>query len=568
VSPFQSPEEKFSDIPGKNAVPVKTEKDMRGLMMETPLLVSSIIRHAAVNHGSTEIVSQNADGSRHRYTYSDAHRRSCQLANALTSLGVSASDTVATLAWNSYRHFEAYYGISGFGAVCHTINPRLFHEQIVYIVNHADDRYVLFDPSFIGLVEEIAGRCPHVEGWVAMCDLSGMPDSPLPNVLCYDELIGAECDSFDWPRLDENQACGLCYTSGTTGHPKGVLYSHRSTVLHAMASALPDAMDLSARDTVMPVSSMFHVMAWGLPYSAALVGAKLVLPGPKLDGASLYRLLEAEGVTISGGVPTIWLGLIGYMQQNSLRLSSLERVLVGGAACPRSVIATLEDDFGVEVVHAWGMTETSPVGTLNRMKSAHAALTTEQRHDLQVKQGRGIFGVEMKIVDSDGTELPWDGKTFGDLMVRGPWICRSYHKQERIETLNEGWFSTGDVATIDADGYMQITDRSKDLIKSGGEWISSIELENLAIGHPAVQEAAVIGVPHPKWTERPLLVVVTKPGATVTREELLGFYEGKVVRWWLPDDVVFVNELPHTATGKLLKTKLREEYRSHQLPTV
>ena len=539
---------------------------MRGLMMETPLLVTSIIRHAAVNHGDTEIVSQSADGTRHRYTYSDAYRRSCRLANALTSLGVEAGDTVGTLAWNGYRHFEAYYGISGLGAVCHTINPRLFQEQIVYIINHAEDKYVLFDTCFIKLVEELAGRCAAVEGWIAMCDRDVMPDSPLPNMFCYEELIGAEHDDCDWPLLDENQACGLCYTSGTTGHPKGVLYSHRSTVLHAMTAALPDAMDLSARDTVMPVSSMFHVMAWGLPYTAALVGARVVLPGAKLDPASLYRLFEEERVTMSGGVPTIWLGLIAYMQQNSLQLSSLKRVVVGGAACPRSVIATLEDDFGVEVVHAWGMTEMSPIGTLNRMKATHAELSSDQRHDLQMKQGRGVFGVEMKIVDGAGSDVPRDGKAFGDLMVRGPWICRSYHKQTDEEMLRDGWFSTGDVATIDGDGYMQITDRSKDVIKSGGEWISSIELENLAVGHPAVQEAAVIGVPHPKWTERPLLLAVMKPGATVSREDLLGFYDGKVARWWVPDDVVFIDELPHTATGKVLKTSLRDTYKNHQLP--
>ena len=540
---------------------------MRGLMMDTPLLVSSIIRHAAVNHGDTEIVSQGADGTRFRYTYSGAYRRSSQLANALSSLGVVAGDTVGTLAWNSHRHFEAYYGISGMGAVCHTINPRLFQEQIVYINNHAQDRYVLFDPCFIKLVEEMAGRCTAVEGWIAMCDRDAIPDSPLPNILGFEDLIGVESDSYGWPLLDENQACGLCYTSGTTGHPKGVLYSHRSTVLHAMTAPLPDAMDLSARDTVMPVSSMFHVMAWGLPYTAPLVGAKLVLPGPKLDAASIYQLFEEEGVTMSGGVPTIWLGLIAYMQQNSLKLTSLERVVVGGAACPRSVIAALEDEFGVEVVHAWGMTEMSPIGTLNRMKSTHAELTPDQRHDLQMKQGRGVFGVEMRIVDSDGAEVPRDGKAFGDLMVRGPWICRSYHRQSDEEILHDGWFSTGDVATIDADGYMQITDRSKDVIKSGGEWISSIELENLAVGHPAVQEAAVIGVAHPKWTERPLLLAVTKPGATVSREELLAFYDGKVARWWVPDDVVFVNELPHTATGKVLKTSLRDQYKGHRLPT-
>lgn len=540
---------------------------MRGLMMETPLLVSSIIRHAAVNHGDTEIVSQGADGARFRYTYLDAYRRSCQLANALASLGVKAGDTVATLAWNSNRHFESYYAISGMGAICHTINPRLFHEQIVYIINHAEDTCVIFDECFLGMVEQLSTRCAGVKGWIVMTDHGGIPESALVSLLSYHDLIDASGDNYDWPLLDENTASALCYTSGTTGNPKGVLYSHRSSVLHAMASVFPDVMGLSARDTVMPVSSMFHVMGWGLPYSAAMVGARLVFPGPILDGPTLYRLFEEERVTLSGGVPTIWLAVIAYLQKNSLTLSTLERVLIGGAACPRSLIATLEDDYGVEVLHAWGMTETSPVGTVNKMKAAHTKLTPQDRHDLQTKQGRGVFGVEMKIVNDKGVELPRDGKAFGNLLVREPWICRAYHKREEEDTLNCGWLPTGDVATIDADGYMQITDRSKDMIKSGGEWISSIELENLAVSHPAVREAAVIGVPHPKWSERPLLVVVRKPDATVTREELLGYYVGKVAKWWLPDDVVFVDELPHTATGKILKTRLRDNYRNHRLPT-
>ncbi len=540
---------------------------MRGSMMETPLLVSSIIRHAAVNHGETEVVSHDAAGTKHRYTYADAYWRACQLANALTALGVKEGDAVGTLAWNDHRHFEAYYGISGMGAICHTINPRLFHEQIVYIINHAEDSYILFDPCFIRIVEQLADRCPTVKGWVMMGGRDDMPETSLTNVICYEELIGAQPGDYEWPLLDENSACGLCYTSGTTGNPKGVLYSHRSTVLHAMASAVPDAMNLSARDTVMPVSSMFHVMAWGLPYSAAMVGAKLVFPGPRLDGTSLCRLFEEEGVTVSGGVPTVWIGAVAHLRQTGQRFSTLKRILIGGAACPRSLIETMEDDYGVEVVHAWGMTETSPLGAVNKLKRAHAGLTPSERHDLQTKQGRAVFGVEMKIVDSDGAEVPRDGKAFGDLLVRGPWICRAYHKRESEETLRDGWLPTGDVATIDPDSYMQITDRSKDVIKSGGEWISSIELENLAVAHPAVREAAVIGIPHPKWTERPLLIVVLEAGAAVTRDELLGFYDGKVAKWWRPDDVVFVDELPHTATGKILKTKLREDYRDHQAHT-
>ena len=536
---------------------------MRGLMMETPLLVSSIIRHAALNHGDTEIVSRDSAGTTHRYTYADAYRRASQLANALTSAGVREGDTIATMAWNNSRHFEAYYGISGAGAVCHTINPRLFHEQIAYIINHAEDAYVLFDPGFIEMIERHASGCPLVKGWIAMCERSEMPESSLKNLLCYEDFIGGESEHYDWPVLDENSACGLCYTSGTTGDPKGVLYSHRSTVLHAMTSTMPDAMNLSARDTVMPVSSMFHVMAWGLPYSAVMVGAKLVFPGPKLDPESLCQLFNEEAVTITAGVPTIWLGVIAHLQRTGSSLTSLKRILIGGAACPKSLIAALEDDYGVQVIHAWGMTETSPLGTLNTMKASHAALTAAERHDIQSKLGRGVFGVEMKIADDTGAELPRDGVAFGDLLVRGPWICSAYHRAGHVETLRDGWLPTGDVATIDPDGYMQITDRSKDVIKSGGEWISSIALENLAVGHPAVREAAVIGIPHSKWSERPLLLVVVNQGASVTRDELLAFFDGKVAKWWKPDDVVFVDDLPHTATGKLLKTKLREEYRSH-----
>lgn len=528
---------------------------MRGLMMETPLLVSSLIRHAALNHGDTEIVSRDAAGTIHRYTYADAYARACQLANALTSVGIGETDTVATMAWNDHRHFEAYYGISGIGAVCHTINPRLFHEQIRYIINHAADSYVLFDPAFIKMIELHAGDCKVVRGWIALCDRRSMPESSLENIICYEDFIGGRPTTYDWPTLDENSASGLCYTSGTTGDPKGVLYSNRSTVLHAMACALPDALGLSARDTIMPVASMFHVMAWGLPYSAALVGAKLVLPGPKLDPESLLRLIEEEGVTMSAAVPTIWLALSQYLKQTGKNLGTLKEILVGGAACPKSLIATFENDFGVNVVHAWGMTETSPLGTVSRLKSSHDGVSADGKLDVKSKQGHGFFGIEMKIVDGEGKELPWDGQAFGDLLVRGPWVSRAYHKLEERQSLIDGWFHTGDVATIDAEGYMHITDRPKDVIKSGGEWISSIALENLAVSHPAVREAAVIGIPHAKWTERPLLIVVANPEPPVTRDELLEYFDDKVAKWWKPDDVVFVDELPHTATGKLLQNK-------------
>ena len=539
---------------------------MNGLMMNMPLMISSLIKHADRHHGDTEIVTRLTEGGIHHYTYAEAHRRSRQLANALNALGVAPGDRVGTLAWNNHRHFELYFGVSGIGAVCHTVNPRLFPEQIVYIINHAEDAYVFFDLTFAPLVEKIAALCKGVKGWVAMTDRAHLPQTALPNLLCYEELINAHSDDFDWPEFDENTASSLCYTSGTTGNPKGVLYSHRSTLLHAYASALPDTVSLSARDAILPVVPMFHVNAWGIPYSAPLVGAKLVFPGPGLDGASLQQLFEQEQVTISAGVPTIWLGLLHYMEQNKLKFSSLQRVTVGGSACPQAIIRSFQEQYGVQVLHGWGMTEMSPIGTIGAFKGKHANWSNERKLALQSKQGRALYGVEMKIVDGEGKPLPHDGKAFGELMVRGPWITSGYYKGEGGEALVDGWFPTGDVATIDADGYMQITDRSKDVIKSGGEWISSIDLENVAVGHPAVAEAAVIGVRHPKWDERPLLIVVKKPGAEVSREELLGFCEGKVAKWWLPNDVVFVEQLPHTATGKLLKTKLREDFGGHKFP--
>jgi fatty-acyl-CoA synthase len=539
---------------------------MHGLMMGMPLSIASLIRHADRYHGDTEIVSRTVEGGLHRYGYRDAHRRARQLANALHALGVKRHDRVGTLAWNGYRHFEIYYAASGSGAVVHTINPRLFPEQITYIVNHADDAVLFFDLTFLPLVEKLAPLCRGVRHWVAMTDRGHMPDSAL-DLTCYEDLVNAHSDDYDWPEFDENTAAGLCYTSGTTGNPKGVPYSHRSTVLHAYGACLPDALNLSARDVVLPVVPMFHVNAWGLPYAAPLVGARLVFPGAQLDGASLHELFETEKVTCSAGVPTIWIGLLNHVKGKGLGFSTLKRTVIGGSACPPAMIRSFEDEFGVQVLHAWGMSEMSPLGTVNTFKSRHLDLPKAERDALQNNQGRPIFGVDMKIVDEEGKELPRDGKAFGDLMVRGPWICSGYFKGEGGNPLREGWFPTGDVATLDPDGYMQITDRSKDVIKSGGEWISSIDLENAAMAHPAVAEAAVIGVAHPKWDERPLLVVVRKAGAEVTREDLLKFFEGRVAKWWIPDDVAFVDQIPHTATGKILKTRLREDFRGHRLPT-
>ncbi len=540
---------------------------MHGLIMDTPLLISSLIRHADRFHGDTEIVSRSVEGPIHRYTYRDAHKRARQLAQALQRLGVKQGDRVGTLAWNGYRHFEAFYGVSSMGAVLHTINPRLFPEQIVYIVNHAEDGYVLFDLTFAPLIEKLAPLCKGVKGWIALASRAGMPAANIPNLLCYEDLVGAENGDYEWPELDELTASSLCYTSGTTGNPKGVLYSHRSTVIHAYAASMPDALNISARDVVLPVVPMFHANAWSLPYACAMAGAKMVFPGLMMDGKSLYELFETEKVTVSAGVPTVWLALLQFMDQNKLKFSTMNRTVIGGSACPPAMIRAFQTNYGVQVLHAWGMTEMSPLGTVNTFKTRHNDWDPEQRLQLQNKQGRPIFGVDMKIVDGDGKELPWDGKAFGDLMVRGPWITSSYMKGEGGQVLRDGWFPTGDVATIDADGFMQITDRSKDVIKSGGEWISSIDLENAAVGHPAVAEAAVVGVSHPKWDERPLLIVVKKKDTQVTREELLKFLEGKVAKWWLPDDVVFVDQLPHTATGKLLKTKLREDFKDHKLPT-
>ena len=542
---------------------------MLGLMQHQPLLISNLIEFADRHHGDAEIVSRRVEGDIHRYTWRDVAARSRRLANALDRAKIGVSERVATIAWNGYRHLELYFGVSGSGRVLHTINPRLHPDQIAWIVGHAEDQVLCFDMSFLPIVQAVHTKCPGIKQWVALCDADKLPEgSGIPNLKSYEAWIGAETDAYDWPSFDENTASSMCYTSGTTGNPKAALYSHRSTTLHAYAAALPDVMNLSARDSVLPVVPMFHVNAWGIPYSAALTGCKLVFPGPALDGKSVYELIEAEGVTFAAGVPTVWQMLLGHMKPAGLRFSKLNRTVIGGSACPPAMIEAFQQDYGVDVLHAWGMTEMSPLGTLCTLKNKQLSLPKEEQTKIRQKQGRAIYGVDMKIVDADGKEQPWDGKAFGDLLVKGPWIVREYYKGEGGDPLIDGWFPTGDVATIDADGFMQITDRSKDVIKSGGEWISSIDIENIAVAHPAVAMAACIGVPHPKWDERPIVAVVKRPGAEVTREELLKFYEGKAVaKWQVPDDVIFVDAIPIGATGKLLKTKLREQLKDYRLPT-
>ena len=541
-------------------------------MMTLPLTISSLLVHAARHSGDTEIVSKRVEGDLHRYTYRDAELRSRKLAQAIERLGCAPGERIGTLAWNGYRHFELYYGSSGSRRVLHTINPRLFPEQIAWIINDAQDRVLCFDLNFLPLVEKLAPHLPGVRHFVLMTDRAHMPASTtIPALLCYEELVEAENGDWAWPEFDENEAACICYTSGTTGHPKGAVYSHRSTVLHALASALPDAMASSSADTILPVVPMFHVNAWGLPYSAPLVGARLVFPGPHLDGKSLHALFESERVTFSAGVPTIWLGVINHMKQNGLRLSTLKRTVIGGSACPPAMMRTLEDDFGVEVIHAWGMTELSPLGTLSRLKAKHRDLPPEQQHRLLEKQGRVVYGIDMEIIGASGEPQPWDGRSTGDLVVRGHWVVSGYLNRDDspLQQIDgKAWFPTGDVASIDADGFMLITDRSKDVIKSGGEWISAIELENIAMAHPDVLEAAAIACHHPKWDERPLLVVVRKPGRELSREQMLAFYDGRIAKWQIPDDVVFVDEIPHTATGKMLKARLREMFREHRLPGV
>ncbi|MES2163452.1 MAG: 3-(methylthio)propionyl-CoA ligase [Pseudomonadota bacterium] len=544
------------------------QSPLMGQMMNQPLLVSSILDFAARHYANSEIVSQRVEGDLHRYTFRDCQQRAKRLANALHGLGVRMGDRVATLAWNGYRHMEAYYGVSGSGAVLHTLNPRLHPDQLAYICNHAEDQYLLFDFCFLPLVEAFAPLCKGIKGYILFGAADRMPaETKIPNLLCYEDLINSHSPEYEWPLFDENSACTLCYTSGTTGNPKGALYSHRSTVLHAYGSAMPNALNVSSRDTVMPVVPMFHVNAWGLPYSVPLSGAKMVFPGPALDGKSVYELMEKEQVTFSAGVPTVWLGLINYALQNKLKFSSFRRTVIGGSACPPAMMGTLIDEFDVEVIHAWGMTEMSPLGTAGGLLTKHMGLSKEEQRKILQKQGHAIYGVDMKIADDDGKELPWDGVSYGHLLVKGPWIISRYFKGEGGDVLEDGWFPTGDVATIDPDGFMQITDRSKDVIKSGGEWIGTIDLENVAMSHPAVMQAACIGVAHPKWDERPLLVVVLRPGQDLKREDLLAHFQGKVAKWWLPDDVVFAEALPVGGTGKIQKNKLREQYRDYRLPT-
>lgn len=544
---------------------------MQGLMQHQSLLISHMLEHAERHHGDTEIVSRRVEGDIHRYTWRELGVRARQVANALDADALPASARVGTLAWNGYRHAELYFGVSSAGRVVHTINPRLHIDQVAWIINHAEDAILCFDTTFLPIVQAVHAKCPCVKRWIMLCDADKLPaDTGIPNLTSYEAWIGSQPTTYTWPELDENTASSMCYTSGTTGDPKAALYSHRSTALHSFAIILPDVMSLSALDTVLPVVPMFHVNAWGLPYAAAMVGAKLVFPGPALDGKSIYELIEGEGVTLAAGVPTIWQMLLGHMQANGLRFSTLNRTVIGGATCPPAMLETFEKELNVRVIHAWGMTEMSPVGTASRLKTKHKDLPEAERLRLLQKQGRVPFGVDMRIINDEGKDQPWDGKSFGDLLVRGPWVVARYYKQERdalqYDEQGRGWFATGDVATIDADGIMQITDRSKDVIKSGGEWISSIDIENIAMAHPAVAMAASVGMPHPKWDERPIVIVALKPGQEVTREELLQFYEGKLAKWQIPDDVVFVDAIPLGATGKMLKMRLRELLTGYKLP--
>ncbi|RAO76255.1 3-(methylthio)propionyl-CoA ligase [Dyella jiangningensis] len=534
---------------------------MIGLMMQQPLLVSSLLTHAARHHAEQEIVSRRVEGDIHRYRFADMAARARRLAKTLAALGIRQGDRVATLAWNGYRHLELNFAVSGHGAVLHTINPRLHLDHIAYIVEHAADKAIFFDLTFLPIIEALRSRLSTPRLFVAMCDAERLPESDA--LLCYEDLIDLHDDRYAWPLLDENTASSLCYTSGTTGNPKGVLYSHRSTVLHSYAGALPDAFNGSARDTILPVVPMFHVNAWGLPFIACMVGAKLVLPGPALDGKSLHELIEAEQVTLSAGVPTIWQGLLAHVAGRSRAFSSMKRTVIGGAPCPTAMAAQFQKVHEVDVLHAWGMTELSPLGTVCSFKPRQLALPEDQRYAIQAKQGRAVFGIDMKIVDGQGNELPWDGEAVGDLMVRGPWVAAGYFGESSMPVHVDGWFPTGDMARIDRDGFMQITDRSKDVIKSGGEWISSIDIENIACLHPGVASATCIGVRHPKWDERPLLLITRSSGSTLDKDELLAFFEGKLARWWKPDDVIFLDGFPLGATGKVLKNKLREQYGAH-----
>jgi 3-(methylthio)propionyl---CoA ligase len=541
---------------------------MLGLMQQQPLLISSLLKHAARHHAEAEVISATNQGETYYTNWANTERGARRLVRVLQALGVKPHDRVGTLAWNDYRHLEIYYATSGMQAICHTINPRLASDDIAYIINHAGDSVLFVDPGFAPLIGNIAAKLTDtVRAVVLMTDAASMPALDLPagmQLHCYDTLIAAADDDYAWPSFDENTASALCYTSGTTGRPKGVLYSHRSTVLHAYAIALPDVLSLRSTTRILPVVPMFHVNAWGIPYATALTGAALILPGRHLDGASLARLFNQERVTMSCGVPTVWLGLLQHLRASGEKLATVKRIMTGGSAAPPLLIEAFRDECGIAIEHGWGMTELSPVGTYNAAKPAQADLSGDAAVRHMLKQGRILAGIDMKIVDGNGNELPWDGKQFGDLMVRGPWVCSGYYGEAPGSACDaDGWFATGDVATIDADGYMEITDRSKDVIKSGGEWISSITLENIAVSHPDVAEAAVIAALHPKWDERPLLLVVARAGHTIDPESVLRIYAGKVAKWWLPDAVLVLPELPHTATGKLLKTALRQRYRDY-----
>jgi fatty-acyl-CoA synthase len=540
---------------------------MLGLMQEWPLLCHKIIDHAARQHGNREVVSRSVEGPIVRTTYADIRIRALNAAQLLAREGCKPGDRIATLAWNTGNHLEAWYGIMGAGGVYHTLNPRLFPDQIAWIMNHAEDRALFADLTFMPIVEAVAPKVPSLKKIIVMTDAAHMPETKLENVASYEEWLKEADGDFEWVAVGEADAAGMCYTSGTTGEPKGVLYSHRSNVIHGLMSALPDAMGIGAKDVILPVVPMFHANAWGLGQSSLIIGAKLVMPGGKMDGASIYELLDTEKVSFTAAVPTVWLMLLQYLEETGKALPHLKKVVIGGSACPRAMTETFEREYGVEVIHAWGMTEMSPLGSLCTMKPEYAERTGEPLLDIKQKQGHAPFGVEMKITDDDDKEMPWDGKTFGRLKVRGPAVASSYYGGAGSEQFDDdGWFDTGDVAHIDENGYMQITDRSKDVIKSGGEWISSIDLENLAVGHPDVAEAAVIGLPHPKWDERPLLVIVAREDKSPSKEDILGFMEGKIAKWWMPDDVAFVDEIPHTATGKIQKTTLRDRFAGYRLP--
>ena len=536
-------------------------------MQDGQLLISGLIEHAEIYHTDTEIVSRSVEGPIHRYTLKDAADRSRKLANALGKLDLQQGDVVGTLAWNTFRHFELYFGVSGIGCVVNTVNPRLFPEQLIYIINHAKNKYLFVDLTFVELVESISDSLESVKGIIILTDKDHMPETKLKNVICYEELIADESNEYDWPVFDENTASSLCYTSGTTGNPKGVLYSHRSTLLHTWIVSSGNVGKVSSSSVILPVVPMFHVNAWGIPYASAMFGAKLILPGPLMDGASIYELIDLEKPDLLMGVPTVWLGLLQYLNETNQTLDSVSTALVGGSAAPRTMIQEFEEKHNVFLMHGWGMTEMSPLGTATSRTAEMDNMDIESRYDLQEKQGKAFFGVEMTIADDDGNELPKDGIAFGRLLVKGPTIVERYFKSDESSLDKNGWFDTGDVAKIHPEGSMEIVDRSKDVIKSGGEWISSIDLENAAVGHPAVAEACVIGVLHEKWDERPLLLVVKVEGKDLSKEEILAFLEDKVAKWWLPNDVIFVSELPHTATGKLLKTNLRDEYKEHLINT-